>query len=150
MADPTPDLQSNEAMPLPPGVTVSSGAITFAVSRSSGPGGQNVNKVNTRVELRLPLAAVTGLSPEQFARLRTLLGRRLSGAGELRLVSQESRSQELNRRAAVEQLASLIAAAWQLPAKRRKTRPSRNAHRRRVEDKRRRSQTKQNRQQHAD
>lgn len=136
---------SPPALPLPPGVNLAPGALSLIASRSSGPGGQNVNKVNTRIELRLPLSAILGLSPEQFARLRTLLGRRLSGAGEIRLINQESRSQELNRRAVLEQLAALIAQAWNLPPRRRKTRPSRASLRRRIESKRRRSETKRNR-----
>jgi ribosome-associated protein len=116
-------------------------------SRSSGPGGQNVNKVSTRIELRLPMAAILGLPPEQFARLRSLLGRRLSAAGEIRLVAQQSRSQEMNRRAALEQLAALIEEATHLPKPRRKTRPTRGGIRRRLENKRHASDIKRQRHQ---
>lgn len=127
---------------LPPGVSIAPGAMVLSASRSSGPGGQNVNKVNTRMELRLPLAAVQGLSPTALARLRSLLGKRLSSAGEVRLVCQQSRSQEMNKQAAIQMLVGLIAQAWKVPAVRHRTRPTRGSRQRRLESKKHRSETK--------
>lgn len=130
------------AMRLPPGVSVVPGAISLSASRSSGPGGQNVNKVNTRMELRLPLPAVTGLTPTAFARLRTILGKRMNSLGEIRLVCQISRSQEMNKQGCLDALADLIQQAWDVPAIRHRTRPTRGSERRRIESKKRRSETK--------
>lgn len=117
-------------------------AISFAMSRSSGPGGQNVNKVNTRVELRLPLSAIANLSEPILQRLRMLAGKKLIAAGELRLVCQETRSQEANRAASLEMLRVLLEEASKLPKPRRATRPTRGSKRRRIEGKKHQSATK--------
>lgn len=117
-------------------------AIDAAVSRSSGPGGQNVNKQNTRIELRVSLAAIEGLTDAVEQRLRMLAGKRLSASGELRIVSQQTRSLEQNRAIAIEQLRLLLEEATHLPRIRHATRPSRASRRRRIEAKRRRGDVK--------
>ena len=121
-------------------------ALVFAVSRSSGPGGQNVNKQNTRIELRLPITAVEGASPAILQRFIMLAGKRLSGAGELRIVCQQTRSLEQNRAIALEQLTGLLEEANKVPRPRRATRPSYGSRRRRIEGKIRRSEVKAHRQ----
>jgi ribosome-associated protein len=117
-------------------------AVHTAVSRSSGPGGQNVNKQNTRIELRVALAAIEGLTDPVEQRLRMLAGKRISGSHELRIVSQQTRSLEQNRDIAIEQLRMLLEQASHLPRKRHATRPTRASRRRRIEAKRRRGEVK--------
>lgn len=117
-------------------------AIATAVSRSSGPGGQNVNKQNTRIELRVSLTSIEGLTDAIEQRLRMLAGKRLSASGELRIVSQQTRSLETNREIAIEQLRLLLEEASHLPRVRHATRPSRASRRRRIEAKRRRGEVK--------
>lgn len=123
-------------------LSVALDAIRFAVSRSSGPGGQNVNKQNTRIELRVALSAIQGLTPPLLQKLLSLAGKRVVGGEELRLVSQETRSQEQNRAIAMEQLVNLLTAASHIPRTRYATRPTRASRRRRVEAKKRRGETK--------
>lgn len=121
-------------------------AIDTAVSRSSGPGGQNVNKQNTRIELRVALAAIEGLTEAVEQRLRMLAGKRLSTSDELRIVSQQTRSLEQNRAIAIERLRLLLEEASRLPRTRHATRPTRGSRRRRLEAKQRRGAVKATRQ----
>ena len=100
--------------------------------RSSGPGGQNVNKVATAVQLRFDLAATAVLDAAAKQRLRRLAGRRVTQDGALLIVARNHRTQEQNRRAAFERLASLIAAARIEPKRRRATKPTRAARERRL------------------
>jgi ribosome-associated protein len=127
---------------LPGGVIVPASQIRFQTSRSSGPGGQNVNKVNTRVELWVPIAAIVGLSDAARMRLRQIAGRRLTGEAEIHLVCGQTRSQESNRREVIQRLSRMIQAAAVDPTPRKKTRPSRASRARRLEAKRRRGQAK--------
>jgi ribosome-associated protein len=91
---------------------------------ATGPGGQNVNKVATAVQLRLDVYALR-LPPEVFARLRTLAGSRMTAKGEVVLTARRFRTQDANRADARERLAELIEAAHDLPAKRAKSRLNR-------------------------
>ncbi|HYE19648.1 MAG TPA: alternative ribosome rescue aminoacyl-tRNA hydrolase ArfB [Tepidisphaeraceae bacterium] len=117
-------------------------ALRIQYARSSGPGGQNVNKVNTKAQLWLPLTAIVGLSPNAFDRLRKLAGSRLTAAGELSIVAETERTQEGNRTAVLDRLRALIAQAAPEPRKRKKTKPSRRARERRLQSKKRRSDVK--------
>lgn len=109
---------------------------------SSGPGGQNVNKVATAVQLRCDVFKL-GLSPAVYARLKRLAGSRMTSAGEIVITARTFRTQEANREEARARLAELIAKAHVQPVKRLKTKPSRAAKARRVEAKKGRGAVKQ-------
>jgi ribosome-associated protein len=111
--------------------------------RASGPGGQNVNKVASAVQLRFDLARNTSLPGDVKARLVKLAGNRLSGEGVLILTAQEHRSQERNRQDALGKLVALIRQAAIRPRPRHKTRPTRSSKLRRLDSKSRHSRNKQ-------
>ena len=113
--------------------------------RSSGPGGQNVNKVSSAVQLRFLLPLNTSLHPSVRNRLRRLAGQKLIDDGSILVSARSERSQEQNRRAALERLAELIRTAMIEPKIRKKTRPTRASKERRIESKKRRASTKQQR-----
>ena len=127
---------------LAPGVYVPSDALRIQYARSSGPGGQNVNKLNTRAELWVDLAEIRGLLPSAINRLRRLAGKRLTRDGRVHLIAQTERSQERNREAILDRLREMIRLAQIEPKPRRPTKPSRAAKRRRLETKRRRGEVK--------
>jgi ribosome-associated protein len=127
---------------LAPGVHVPADALRVQYARSSGPGGQNVNKLNTRAELWIDLNAITGLSDGAIQRLRRLAGKRLTRSDQIHLVAQTERSQERNREAVLGRLTQMIEEAMIEPKIRRPTKPSRAAKRRRLEQKRRRGDVK--------
>jgi len=108
---------------------------------ATGPGGQNVNKVATAVQLRLDVYALR-LSPPVFARLRELAGSRMTGDGALLVTARRYRTQEANRAEARERLAELVARAHELPTRRVKTRPSKAAKAKRMESKAARGEVK--------
>jgi ribosome-associated protein len=110
--------------------------------RSSGPGGQNVNKVASKAVLRWDLAGSPSVPDHVKQRLRTLQRRRITGAGELILNSQRYRDQERNRQDCLEKLRDIVLDAATLPKARKATRPTRGSQRRRVEAKRQRSAVK--------
>ncbi len=118
--------------------------------QASGPGGQNVNKVATAVELRFDAARSPTLSATIRERLAALAGRRLSSDGVLIIHAQRFRSQARNREDARMRLAELLRAAAAVPKVRHATRPSRAAKKRRLEDKVRHGQLKQGRRRHFD
>lgn len=112
--------------------------LVFTASHSSGPGGQNVNKVSSRVTLWFDVANSPSLSPEQKELVIRRLANRIGKDGMLRVISQQTRSQAANRELAVERFAELLREALrQLPA-RKKTRVSRAAKLRRLEEKKQR------------
>ena len=104
----------------------------FSSSRSSGPGGQNVNKVNSKVMLRIPIAAVEGVSDGERLRLFTQLAGKLTETGDLVIQVQDERSQLLNRDLAVERALELITRALHRDKPRRKTKPTRASKERRL------------------
>jgi ribosome-associated protein len=127
-------------------VSIPAAELSWSAARSSGPGGQNVNKVASKVELLFDLAGSRALRPDTKARLRALAGKRVDSEGQLHVVSQRTRDQLRNLEDAREKLAALIAAALIVPRERRPTKPTRGSQRRRVDEKRRTSGKKQLRQ----
>jgi ribosome-associated protein len=119
--------------------------LTWVAVRASGPGGQNVNKVSSKVELRFDFEESDLLTPSVKARLRALAQHRLDAEGRVLLVSQATRNQPQNLEDARSRLAELIAQALIVPKRRRKTKPSRAAKIKRVTNKRKNSQKKQSR-----
>ena len=132
------------------GITIPAEALQWQFSRSQGPGGQNVNKTNTKVELRLDLQNVDFLPVGIARRLRLLASSRTTAAGELVITSQRFREQQRNIADCLAKLSDLLAKALVPPTIRRATKPSRASQKRRLDAKRRRSETKQMRRRIAD
>jgi len=126
-----------------PGIAVSESELVERFVLASGPGGQNVNKVASAVELRFDVARSPSLSDEVKQRLRALAGRRLSKEGVLVLRGSRFRDQSRNRDDVRARLADLIARASVAPKRRKATKPTRAARERRLTDKKARSQLKQ-------
>jgi ribosome-associated protein len=111
-------------------------------SRSGGPGGQNVNKVNTKVTLKLKIDDLTGLSEIELERVKTVLANRISNNGEIVILSEEERSQRTNLERAYFRVEALISTAARIPKKRRPTKPSQAAKEKRLRLKKLQAQKK--------
>ncbi len=127
---------------LAPGVFADESAVVVSYCRSSGPGGQNVNKVNTKAELRVSLAAIRGLDECARRRLESIANQYLTKEGVLVITADTSRSQESNRDAVFLRLREILVQAQHRPKTRRATRPTRASKMRRLESKKRRSEIK--------
>jgi ribosome-associated protein len=128
-----------------PGLTIPGSELTIAFARSGGSGGQNVNKVSSKVDLRWHPGDSSALHPDDRAWLLDKLGPRLSSEGALIVTSTLTRDQVKNRDDALSKLALIVRAALIRPKKRRATKVSKGAKRRRVADKRHRAEIKRNR-----
>jgi|SRR5688572_1914510 len=127
------------------GVEIPENELEFIASRSGGPGGQNVNKVSSRITLRFDLQRTSALSDDQRARIHARLASRISSDGILQVSSQRTRSQELNREDAVSRFVELLRDALRVEKARVKTKASRASHEARLKAKKERTAVKQTR-----
>ena len=123
-------------------ISIDEAELEEAFIRASGPGGQNVNKLSSAVQLRFDVRNSPSLPDDVRARLERLAGRRLTREGVLVIIAQRHRTQERNRADALERLVELIQRAAVAPVPRRPTKPSKGARERRLESKKRRSSIK--------
>jgi ribosome-associated protein len=128
-----------------PDIVIAEEELEWKFIRSSGPGGQNVNKVASAAQLRFLLPQNTSLPVNVRNRLRRLAGQKLIDDGSILFKSMSERSQDQNRRAALERLEAMIRAALVEPKIRKKTRPTKGSKERRIESKKQRGATKQQR-----
>ena len=128
-----------------PGFVIPESEIEWFAVRSSGPGGQNVNKVSSKVEVRFAFERSSALSAPVKARLRTAAHTRLDAIGRIRIVSQATRNQPQNLEDARQKLAALVRAALAVPKKRKATAPTRGSRERRLEHKQIHARKKQTR-----
>jgi ribosome-associated protein len=126
-------------------VSIPRSELDVRVSRSSGAGGQHVNKTSSRVEIFWNIARSTALTGDERTRLMSRLGSRLTSEGSIRVVASDMRSQIRNRDLAEERLAELVRRALVVPRKRKPTKPTRAAREARLESKKRHSRKKRNR-----
>ena len=126
----------------PDEVRIPEDALSESFLAATGPGGQNVNKVATAVQLRLDVFKL-GLHPDAYQRLKTIAGSRMTSGGELLITARRYRTQDANRQDARARLAQMIGDAHIVQAKRKATRPSKAAKAKRVDTKKQRSVVKQ-------
>lgn len=141
-SDDLPVIPGSSGIELAPRASAPASALRWQFARSSGPGGQNVNKVNSKAELWVAIDAITGLSDRARGRLQQLAGKRLTSGGEIHISSDTERTQAANRSAVLERLRELLVQAMHEPKRRRKTNPSKGARERRLQSKKRRSEIK--------
>lgn len=143
---PDADTPPPSGVEIAPGVRVSESDLRFEFVRSSGPGGQNVNKVASKARLEVSLDVLRAkLRPRLIDRLIALAGSRVTDAGVVMITSDDSRSQQANRKACLDRLRELIVEAMRVPKVRRKTKPSKGSKLRRLESKKQRGQIKKER-----
>jgi len=130
------------ALEITPAIVIPDDELEWKFIRASGPGGQNVNKVSSAVQLRFILPRNTTLPVAARNRLRVIAGQKLVDDGTILFSARSERSQEQNRRAALERLAALIRTAMIEPKIRKKTRPTKGSQERRIETKKRRGAAK--------
>ena len=126
-------------------ISISEDELKESFVRASGPGGQNINKVSTAVQLRFDALRSRNLNPEIYRRLQMLAGRRMTREGVIIISADQYRSQERNRQDALERLVVLIREAATPPRRRRMTKLSRGAKERRIKSKKHRGSLKKNR-----
>jgi ribosome-associated protein len=131
------------ALEISPHIVIPDDELEWKYIRASGPGGQNVNKVSSAVQLRFLLPLNSSLPAAARNRLRGLAGQKLNDDGSILFTARSERSQEQNRRAAALRLTALIRAAMVEPKLRKKTRPTKSSQERRIDSKKRRGSTKQ-------
>ena len=136
-ADTIPPGEPDGSLPIKGGIAVPRRELTFKATRSSGPGGQHVNKTSSRVELTWSPGTSQALSPELRARALQRLANRLDGRGVLHLVSDRTRSQFQNREDVTERFVEVLRAALTLPRIRRPTKASKGVKERRLDAKKR-------------
>jgi len=125
-----PDIRVNDL------ITIPEAAVETKAVRASGPGGQNVNKLATKIQMRIDLGRIPGLQGEDLFRVREFLKSRLDAEGRLLVMSQETRDQARNREDCAQKAAELLRAALFRPKVRRRTRPTHASKQRRIESKR--------------
>lgn len=132
-------------LPVTPSLSIPRSELQYRATRAGGPGGQHVNTSSTRIELLWDLANSRAVDDEQRLRIRTRLANRLDADGMVRVVASDRRSQQQNREAADERLASLVRYALHIQKKRRATKPTKASKERRLSEKKRHSDKKRQR-----
>jgi ribosome-associated protein len=143
-------MPENPYLNVTPLVAIPRGELQYRATRAGGPGGQHVNTSSTRIELLWDLPNSRAVSDEERERIREKLAPRLDSEGMVRIVASDRRSQQQNRQAADERLASLVRRALHVPKRRRPTKPPRAAKERRLSDKKRLSEKKRERRAESD
>ena len=138
-------MENHDSYRITPSCLIPASELYFSYSRSSGKGGQHVNKVNTKVSLSFDLANSPSLTEEQKSLLRQRLGNRINKEGVLRLDGDRKRSQRGNQEEVIQRFIRLLQDGLYIQKTRKKTKPSRNAKQRRLQVKKKRSQLKQQR-----